>query len=257
MDGKWIKTVFKTKSLPAHNDKRLLGMKINWDTKSRSGAFAWVPFAKLNLLRNPFGELVQEDRIAAAIIDWDLIEPFLNRPRVALQFWGECGHGKTTHLLAILDHLQHAQYVYLAEDEKCPPIPEPAENETLIIDEAQRLPFWTKRRIFKRDAPLILGTHRDFRKHLQRCGYEVHSITFENQLRPERLQEIINRRIELARFQKGDIPQISLQESQKLCHQFGDNIREIESLMFDTFQSMANEKTGTANDTIENLSFVS
>ena len=228
-------------------------MKITRNTKNKQVAFAWQPFAKLNLLRNPFGELVQEDRMAAAVIDWSLIEPFLNRPRVALQFWGECGRGKTTHLLAILDRLQYAQYVYLPEDEKCPPIPEPVENETLIIDEAQRLPFLTKRRIFKQGAPLILGTHRDYRTQLQRFGYEVHSISFENQLRPSRLQKIINQRIELAKFQQGDIPQISLRESQELCHRFGDNIREIESLLFDTFQSLANQKTDLVNNSMQNL----
>lgn len=216
-------------------------------------SFAWQPFAKLNLLRNPFGELVREERSAAAVVDIAAIEPFLNRPRVALQFWGECGRGKTTHLLALLDYLQNAQYVYLPEDERCPPIPEPASGGTLIIDEAQRLPFWIRRRIFKRRGPLILGTHRDFRDRLQRFGYQVRCISFENQLRPARLREIINRRIELARFREGDIPQISLQASQQLCDRFGDDIRAVESILFDSFQSMVKQKVMPENNTKHQL----
>ena len=217
-------------------------MTITRNINRNEVSFAWQPFAKLNLLRNPFGELVREERIAAAVVDVAAIEPLLNRPRVALQFYGDCGRGKTTHLLALLDHLQNAQYVYLPEDERCPPIPTPTAGATLIIDEAQRLPFWIRRRIFKRGGPLILGTHRDFRDRLRRFGYQVHCIPFENQLRPARLREIINRRIELARFRAGDIPQISLQASQQLCDRFGDNIRAVESILFDSFQSMANKR---------------
>ena len=209
---------------------------------SSKSAFAWQPFANLNLLRNPFGELTSEDRIAASVIDYSKIEPFLNQPHVALQFWGECGHGKTTHLLALSQHVKSAQYIYLPEDEKCPPIPERVEpNQTLLIDEAQRLPFWIRRKVFKQGGPLIIGTHRDFRSTLKRFGYVVHGVSFENQLSAIRLQTILNRRIELARFREGLLPLIGLQESQRLCDRFGDNIRAVEGVLFDAFQSLAAE----------------
>ena len=82
-------------------------MTITQNIDRNEVSFAWQPFAKLNLLRNPFGELVREERIPAAVVDVAAIEPLLNRPRVALQFYGDCGRGKTTHLLALLDHLQN------------------------------------------------------------------------------------------------------------------------------------------------------
>jgi len=63
-----------------------------------------LPFAHLNLRRNPFGELDLSQRAALAVVDVDRFVRRLAQPGYAVQFTGDRGRGKTTHLLAILRH---------------------------------------------------------------------------------------------------------------------------------------------------------
>ena len=78
----------------------------------------FLPFSHLNLRCNPFGELTTEEWATLADVD---VEPFLATllvPHSAIQFIGEKGYGKTTHLLAIRSHFESAGYVHLPEGER-------------------------------------------------------------------------------------------------------------------------------------------
>ncbi len=60
------------------------------------------PFARLQLFRNPFGELTVAERAELAVIDTERYLQWLTHsPRAALQVIGPCGHGKSTHLRAL------------------------------------------------------------------------------------------------------------------------------------------------------------
>ena len=60
------------------------------------------PYHRFQVHRNPFGELTRSERAALAVIDrLDDYHQHLHKPLAALQFVGECGFGKTTHLLAL------------------------------------------------------------------------------------------------------------------------------------------------------------
>lgn len=214
---------------------------------------AWLPFAHLNLRYNPFGELTGQQRAAAAVVEIDELVDWLRGPegdsesktrpptRRALQFMGDCGRGKTTHLLTLQTQFPGAAYVYLAADQPTPAIPV---GDPLLIDEAQRLPWYVRRRVFRRGVPLILGTHLDLATPLGRAGYMVRTIEVSEHLDARRLVAILNRRIEMARLRPGELPLVSQQDAERLIGKFGNNIRAIESYLYDQLQNLMRTKNG-------------
>ena len=62
------------------------------------------PFAHLNLVRNPFGEVDLEALQDLAFVATDEYLDHLSVSRRCLQFIGEKGRGKTTHLRSLHAH---------------------------------------------------------------------------------------------------------------------------------------------------------
>jgi hypothetical protein len=198
------------------------------------------PFRRYNLRRNPFGELTQQERAELAVVDPTDWLDFLQDDLAVLQFIGPCGRGKTTHLLAILRAIPRAQYVYLPEDGPQPAI---SRHRPLLIDESQRLSFLQLRRVFHVRGALVLGTHRDHTRAIQRAGREVVTVDVAAHHSPHRLAAILNRRLEASRVTEGEIPHVSLQHAVKLCDKFGTDIRAMEHFLYDQFQACVNEQT--------------
>ena len=123
---------------------------------------ASLPFAHLNLRRNPFGELDLALWAELAVVEVDSLVPRLKRPGYAVQFMGPKGRGKTTHMLALVRQFPDARYVHVGENQR-PPIPH---SHPLFVDEIQRVPRWRRRRLFRRPVSLVIGTHEDFRSEL-------------------------------------------------------------------------------------------
>ncbi len=194
-----------------------------------------LPFAHLNLRRNPFGEIDLSQRALLAVADVDRFVRRLRRTGYAVQFTGERGRGKTTHLIAIGRHFPHAAYVHIEEDRR-PRIPR---GRLLLIDEVQRLPRKRRRRVFRRPVALALGTHLDVSPELADAGFEVETVALSGTLRAQRLREMLNRRIDWARRSPGEVPVIALRTAETMIHRFGDNIRAIEWHLYEVFQSLA------------------
>jgi hypothetical protein len=193
-----------------------------------------LPFAHLNLRRNPFGELEREDRAALAVVDVDRWLRRLERPGFAVQFVGDKGHGKTTHLLALKQHLPRAGYVHVGEGQR-PRIPQ---TDPLLIDEIQRLPAGRRRRVFRARISLAIGSHVDFGAELARAGFKWDTVRVADALDAERLYEILNRRIQWARRRPGRVPKVTLRTAQSLLDRFGGNVRAMEARMYDLFQQL-------------------
>lgn len=194
------------------------------------------PFAKLNLIRNPFGELTRDERAALAVVDCREWVEALSRPNTAVQFLGPCGHGKTTHLLALAQSFPAAAYVYLPPTGPRPTIPR---TRPLFIDEAQRLGWWQRRRILAAGGPLVLGSHADLRPALERAGMHVVTVDVADGTTPERLMEIANRRVEASRLNAGPVPRIDLPQAIELRRQHGRDVRQIEVDLYLHFQQLA------------------
>jgi hypothetical protein len=171
-----------------------------------------------------------------AIVD---VQPWLEslgRSMTAIQFSGPCGHGKTTHLLAIHAALPHSAYVYLPPDGPKPPIPD---VRPLLIDEAQRLAFTQRRRILRQGGPLVLGTHDDLSRPLRRHGFSVVSVDLSENGSPDKLVQILNQRIEASRMTLAPVPRINNELALNLHRQWGANVRRIEQHLYDQFQYAA------------------
>ena len=193
-----------------------------------------LPFTHLNLRRNPFGEFSVEEWTALADVDVEEFDAFLGEPGSAVQFLGEKGYGKTTHLLAIRSRFGGAAYVHIAEGERA----EIPKGNPQLIDEAQRLTWRQQRRLFRSTVPLVLGTHRDFGRALVRAGRTVRTVAVDDRMSPARLTRILNSRIEWVRRDEGPVPGVRLETAASLIERFGPDVRRIQFDLYKTFQTM-------------------
>ena len=152
-----------------------------------------------------------------------------------MQIVGEKGFGKTTHLLALASHFANNAYVHIPEGES---VAIPDAGEPLLVDEAQRLTFLQRLRIFRSDRRLILGTHTNFENDLRRAGRPVLTIAADRFTNEQRVHTLLNDRIQFARRDAGPIPSITLTTASNLFTQFGSDIRSIEHSMYHTFQKL-------------------
>ena len=198
------------------------------------------PFARLQLFRNPFGELTRAERAELALIDVTACLSWLTHERAALQIIGPCGHGKTTHLLAIECRLPRSAYVYFPEDGAQPPLPA---IRPLLVDEAQRLGWRRRRELLRETGPLVISTHVDLAPKLRRAGFDVHTLDLAVPKRAVQLQSILNSRIAASRV-ASDPPgtaaleslYLTLDQVVALQQRFGSNIRLIEHHLYEAFQ---------------------
>ena len=194
-----------------------------------------MPFCHLNLRRNPFGEFTAEERTALAIVEMGPALQHLKQPRAVVQFVGEKGYGKTTHLLVLATQFAHGAYIHLPEGQR---VTVPSTGDPLLIDEAQRLTRIQRWLIFRSRRRLILGTHEDFEHPLRRAGRPVLAIAADQFTNEVRIHTLLNTRIQSARRTAGPIPSVSMETADRLFTQFGSDIRSIEHSMYQTFQQL-------------------
>ncbi|MEZ6187311.1 MAG: hypothetical protein R3F62_20155 [Planctomycetota bacterium] len=131
-----------------------------------------LPLRRLNLRRNPFGELPLEGppraggaRPGAA--------PGLAPARGAAGPGGQGPRQDRTHLLALRAAADF--HLHLPEDAPLPPVPDrPA--PALPGPETQRLPQRLRRRLFAGPGRLVLGAHEDHARELERAGRPTVSV---------------------------------------------------------------------------------
>lgn len=199
-----------------------------------------LPFAHLNLRRNPFGELSSEERCdLAVLLISDLVEFLCQQPEnrlpVALQILGDKGFGKTTHLLALQAAFPASSYTWIPEGVSDHVA---VHGEPVLIDEAQRLSLVQRNALWNLPKRLVLATHTDFAADLIRSGRQVMSISADRDTRPERVHMIVNARVAMFRRSSGAIPVIPFPMAEQLCDRYGSNIRGMLHALYDVFQSL-------------------
>ena len=214
---------------------------------------AGSPYARLQLFRNPFGELTRAERADLAIVDVEECLGWLQDDRAVLQIIGPCGHGKTTHLLAIERRMierrmieswmAESAYIYCPEDGQQPTLPS---ARPLLVDEAQRLGWRRRGELLRGGGPLVVSTHVDLSRKLVRAGFRLRTLDLAEPVDAERLQSLLNRRIaasaliaESASSAAAESHYLQLAEVVALQRQFGSNIRLIEHHLYEVFQRFA------------------
>lgn len=194
-----------------------------------------LPFCHLNLRHNPFGELTESERVGLAVVCVDDVVALLNDPNQVVQYVGEKGHGKTTHLLKIRDAFPDCGYVHIPEGERRP-VPS---GEPVLIDEAQRLTGRQRRHLFRNNRALVLGTHQDFQIELEKAGRATTTIAACGQTSLNRLRQIVTDRIEFARREAGPVPIVPDRTLKRLLQTQGGDIRSMLKILYDALQKMA------------------
>lgn len=196
-----------------------------------------LPYAHLNLCRNPFGELTPAERVQVAVVD---LTPWLSQladPTFALQVLGEKGRGKTTHLLALHACCPDASYRHIDEGERVTVRQIPPGNPT-FVDECQRLSAWNRRKLFRRPHALVIGSHQDHRVQLERAGRRVETLRPADRICPEAVLAMLQARVEMARRAPGPIPTLGLSTARRLTSLFGTDVRAMEHHLYEIFQRL-------------------
>lgn len=187
------------------------------------------PYAWLNLVRNPFGDLPA----GAVGALWVGTLPVL-WPGEVLLVRGAEGRGKSALLRALQRAHPGAVYERIEEGEtqlRTSLRPAPS---LLLIDEAQRLSRGARARLWAEAGALVLAAHADLSRECPRpCR-----VWWVRGLRPEALLEIVARRIEWARRGPGPLPWVDAEGARALVARFGDDLRAIEEHLYDRLQEM-------------------
>ena len=203
--------------------------------KSRIGDPLSLPYAHLNLRRNPFGAPTIHERSELAVVDFDLqlMAQRLQTPGFALLLLGKQGRGKSTHLLAVRRFFPDAPYVHIPESG---PVPAILRAPVVFIDEMQRVPRIARWRILRRKASFVIGSHKDHQHECKNAGLSCEVMELSG-LTAGPLSKIIEKRIEWAR-RSGDnpVPRVPKALLTKLIVEYGDDLRAIESYLYDLFQ---------------------
>ena len=192
-------------------------------------------YAHCNLRWNPFRGLEPNEWLRVVHIEMAPLLERLGQPGVAIQFIGDQGRGKSTHMRALHQHQPDAPFVYLHDRSQYPePHPKIPTSKICFIDESQRMNGWLRWRHFRSHRNLILGTHEDHTAHLERKGFRVHTVNV-HQPDPEVIKLILKRRVVFARRTIKALPIMTDSYLDQLISEHGDDIRTMETLLYDDY----------------------
>src|SRR5690554_2998865 len=194
-----------------------------------------LPFVHLNLRWNPFGEVPIEERGRLAVLDIEHFVPRLAKPGFAVEFVGDCGRGKSTRLRYLWDHFEDAPFLRVAELPRGFRAPV---GPLLFLDEAQFLSRRQRRRLLNARGSFAVATHESLAADFERAGLAYESVKVGG-ISVERVDAIIERRIEWARRAPGPVPRVSPVVIAQLIERYGENIRSIERHLYEVFQKLS------------------
>ncbi|MBI5209411.1 MAG: hypothetical protein HY927_05490 [Elusimicrobia bacterium] len=203
----------------SQSGRRSRRWKAMHDLSPRDPHAGALPYGKLNLRRNPFGELEADDWAALALpaVDLDDVARRLREPGFRVQFVGPSGSGKTTHLLALQARLPEARYA------RCDSGRPLAKAAILLLDEARGFP--------RGGGSCALGVH----EKIAGCA-----MTVELGAVPlDRLDLIVRSRVE--RFRRGDgpVPEVCLSRLGALLERHGGDLRLVFAELYEDIQDAA------------------
>ncbi|MCA9107573.1 MAG: hypothetical protein R3B96_19370 [Pirellulaceae bacterium] len=193
-----------------------------------------LPFAHLNLTRNPFGELTVDELVQVAHLDVEPWLEWLESPEAIVQFVGEQGRGKTTSLRGLVGRRSNWRYHYLAEGV----VAFPPRDEACVIDEIQRLPRRRRRVWFERLNLRAIGTHVDYTAELRAVGRHVLTVGVPVVWNAARLNRIVEQRIERFRRLPGEVPFLRPESAAFLVDRYGSCVRAMIGRLYDSLQGM-------------------
>lgn len=202
-----------------------------------------LPYAGLNLRRNPFSALPPDERTSVAVVEVEPLADLLHEridagsrlPPLAVQLVGPPGCGKTTWLRALRERFPDAPTVAWSAVRGWPPVPP---GPLLFVDDAHLLPWRLRRRLRARRV-LALATHRDLGGALRRRGYETRTVDVPSLATGGRLRRIVDRRIAHVRRAEGPVPDIPDADLEALLRRHGPDLRAVLDTLYDRIQALS------------------
>lgn len=187
-----------------------------------------LPFAHLNLRRNPFGEL--PDDLVHAFVEGELPAVF---PGDVLQVIAPQGHGKTT-LLRALAAAHPGTVIARVDMETRVPSALPPPSALYLLDEADQLEAPALQALLRGAHAVVMATHEDL---TPRAGRPVSTIALPEPS-AERLARIAARRVEAVRRGPGDVPIPSPALIAAIFRRHGGNVRAACDELYDLYQQL-------------------
>lgn len=198
------------------------------------------------LKRNPFGELLREERAALACVSTEAPAAFLRAAqdgeRRVLQLVADHGRGKSTLLIALqAREFPETPYTQLHGGDGVPM----ANGPMQFVDSIENLSWLGRRRLYSRCPVLACTTHRDLSRELKSAGYEI--LTMRIGIKSvEELEDIVKARIAAAQLpdqaqQDRSPPTPSRARLEELYQLHGDDARTIEHALYQDFERLRSE----------------
>lgn len=203
-----------------------------------------LPFARLNLRWNPFGEPAFEEHpalFAGGLEDWP---SFLSNGPTgegggasrALQLLGPSGCGKTTSLRSLKELLPDATLVAWCPVGGWPELPA-TQAGLLLVDDAHmaRGAFFRKIHLYRAVA---MATQKDLAGSFRASGFELKTVLMPDRVTLTRLVEMVQRRLEWARRCPGPLPEVEKGALKKLLNHHGPDLKAIQADLYDRYQQL-------------------
>jgi len=198
----------------------------------------YFPWFSLGLTTNPFRVLTDTEWAELAFLSAEVRAWVPTGSH--LQILGAAGRGKSSTLRGLTRHFQsqghRACYEYLALGQTHF-VSEPAGGTVFLLDEAQRLTLWERRRLLGLGVRLVLGSHGDFRGAFRWRGMPLTTINLDLNPRAH-LEQVFRAR--LAYFRYGEAPVFDLPADllAQVWTRFGTDARSAERFLYDYFQDL-------------------
>jgi hypothetical protein len=201
-------------------------------------------FYRLGLRCNPFRALTREEWAAVAVLPEALADA-LEVGFDHLQVLGEKGRGKTTALLALAEHYADAGDRVAYER-----IPEGKRRfqtslrdlDRFLLDEAQRLAPRQRERLLRAASGglrVVIASHDDLSAHFARRGLPLFSVRLEEGSTRGHLERVLARRVVYFALDEGAAQTYLTPDAiAALWETFGDDLRGVESLLYEVFQRL-------------------
>jgi chromosomal replication initiation ATPase DnaA len=201
-------------------------------------------FHSLGFRCNPFKTLTDEEWVMIAILPSE-VRKVLARGFIYLQLLGDQGCGKTTTLLKLADQARqrgkNVAYEWLAPGEHR--FQTQLEGlDLFLLDEAQRLSWWQRRRLLRQIAKqgdkfkLIFSSHEDLTGCFKRYNYPLTSIRLDANITLKDWQAILARRLSYFALPGASHITFTAEAVDYLAEEFGHDLREAELFLYDLWQ---------------------
>lgn len=200
---------------------------------------------QLGYKQNPFGALSQDDWQQTAFLPAEVLSCF-SESKAHIQLLGAEGSGKSSTLHRMIELLVarglSVAYEYIPEGQTFFNT-ELAELDVFVLDEAQRLNWWWRRKWLgwvgaDRSRRTLFGSHENLMPFFERKGLSVCSFAVDGLVSVLHYEQWIERRLAFFALADGERARFSPDAVVSLYELFGADMRAAEYFLYEVFQDL-------------------